>query len=281
MQPVNGAEKMKKDATNKLKALAPAVAAMLAVTGLLAGTARADNAAELARKIQDPLADLAALQVDYLNKQDIGDDRDTSHSLILQPLYTIDGDDYNLVTRQLIPVLGVPSTDGGGSGHVWGLGDIVSSAFFSPKSDQEWKWGVGPQVSLKTRSREELGGAGWGGGVTSVLVGATGPRAFAIFLSQLWDFDGTYSTATFQPLVFYNIEAVPGLMLSYQGEITSNWKAEAGQHLNLPLGLQVGKMFDVGGNWGFQLDVGAYSAVVRPDGAAEWEMKVTAFLLAP
>ena len=47
------------------------------------------SADELAKKIQDPLADLKALQVDYHYKFKEGVNEDPSQSIILQPLYTI------------------------------------------------------------------------------------------------------------------------------------------------------------------------------------------------
>jgi hypothetical protein len=263
-----------------ISALASAIALIL-TCWTLSGVALADNAAELAKKIQDPLTDLAALQVDFHAKFNVGENDKTSYSAIFQPLYTIDAGKYNLVTRQLIPVLGVPTVTNIESDHNWGLGDIVSSVFISPKSESDLKWGVGPQLSFETRSKDELGGAGWGGGVTSVLVGASGPWSFATFLSHLWGFEDDYSTTTFQPLVFYNIEAMPGLMVSYQGEVTYNWKADNDDRLNLPLGLQIGKMFDLGAGWGFQLDVGAYGVPVRAKGAADWEFKTTMFLVFP
>ncbi|MGV2989906.1 hypothetical protein ACE1OE_19915 [Vibrio sp. E150_011] len=141
----------------------------------------------MAKKIQDPLADLAALQVDFNAKFNVGENKDTSYSAIIQPLYTIDTENYNLVTRQLIPALYVPEVTDGNTNYSFELGDIVSSAFISPKTDSDWKWGLGPQVSLKTRTNDQLAaGAGWGGGVTSVATGAAGAWSFATFLSHLW-----------------------------------------------------------------------------------------------
>lgn len=177
----------------------------------------------------------------------------------------------------------MPEVTNGNTKYSWGLGDIVSSAFISPKTDSDWKWGIGPQVSLKTRTNDQLaGGAGWGWGITSVATGASGPWAFATFLSHLWDVDGKYSTTTFQPLVFYNIDSMPGVMLSYQGEITYDWKADDGEGLRLPLGLQVGKMFDLGNGWGFQFDFGGYIAPKSSgDKPTDWELKATAFLVIP
>ena len=129
----------------------PAIALMLS-SWMLSGIAGADNAAELAKKMQDPLADLAALQVEFLSKFNVGENNDTSYSTIIQPLYTFDTEKFNLVTRQLIHVLGVPTVTENNSDHTWGLGDIVSSVFISPKSEGGFKWGVGPQLSLETRS---------------------------------------------------------------------------------------------------------------------------------
>ncbi|MGV2989905.1 hypothetical protein ACE1OE_19910 [Vibrio sp. E150_011] len=71
-------------------------------------------------------------------------------------------------------------------------------------------------------------------------------------------------------------------MLSYQGEITYDWKTGGEDGLRLPLGLQTGKMFDLGGGWGVQFDFGGY---IAPQSDAnqpiDWELKATTFLVIP
>ena len=239
------------------------------------------SADELAKKLQDPLADLKALQVDYLYKFKEGINKDPSQSLILQPLYTIKAKSFNLITRQLIPLMKVPVVNSGITSYEYGIGDWVSSMFVSPHTSAKWKWGLGPQLSFKTRSSESLASAGWGGGVTSVIVGDYGNWATATFLSHMWGFENSYSNTTFQPLVFYNFPLISGLIVSYQGEITYQWDAQDGNKLSLPLGLQLGKMIATQKGWGIELDAGYYYRVINPDGMAQSELKATLFILWP
>ena len=237
---------------------------------------RALTADELAKKLQDPLSDLKAVQVDFINKKYDGA---YGQSLLLQPLYTIKTKKINLVTRQIIPLLRTPTITNQQTDYTSGLGDWISSVFISPVNSNKWKWNFGPQVSLKTRTDEVLAGAGWGGGVTSVLVGDYKNWATATFLSHMWSFENNYSVTTFQPLIFYNFPTISGLLLSYQGEITYDWSTDDSNKLTLPLGLQLGKMFVLKNGTGIELDVGYYYMAVKPDGAAQSEIKTTFFIL--
>lgn len=236
------------------------------------------TADEMAKKLQDPLSDLKALQVDFINKFHDGF---SGQSILLQPLYTIKTEKVNFVTRQLIPVLRTPTVTNQQTSFTTGLGDWISSVFISPVNSNKWKLNFGPQISLKTRTNEVLAGAGWGGGVTSVLVGDYGNWATATFLSHLWSFENDYSVTTFQPLVFYNFPSISGLLMSYQGEITYDWNSDDSKKLSLPLGLQVGKMFVLKKGTGLEIDLGYYYLAVKPDGAAISELKATFFVLLP
>ena len=72
----------------------------------------ADEAAEMARKMQDPLANIKALVTDNDISFNTGND-ETSYGFQLQPIYAISFDDqgFNLVNRAVIPILGM--ADGG------------------------------------------------------------------------------------------------------------------------------------------------------------------------
>lgn len=162
------------------------------------------------------------------------------------------------------------------------MGDIIAQLFISPKTEGNWKWGVGPQFSFDTHTDGALAGPGWGGGLAGVLVGGWGNIASSTIVNHLWGADGDYSTTMVQPLLFYNFESVPGLALSCQGVISYNWKAEnASDKLTIPLGLQIGKMFDFGGGWGIEPVLGAYGMPVRAEGAADWQMKASIFFIIP
>ncbi len=242
------------------------------------------GAEAMARKLQDPLANIAALMTDNDILFNTGDDS-TTYSFQLQPVYSLNFPEagFTLIPRLIIPILGVPSLSSywklgdqrpQSGGTTSGMGDMVTQVFFAPFTTWLWKFGFGPQISLKTRTDEILDGPSWGAGPAAVLTGPiTENITFAGILGQLWSFDGDFSTMTVQPGVFYNFDAVPGLYVGYNGIVALNWKADSGNGVNLPLGGVVGQTFDLGEGYGFDISLGAYGYPVRPSGAADWSVK--------
>jgi len=261
---------------------------LLFVVGIPVEKARADAAAEMARKLQNPLANIKAIMTDNTVAFDTGDDGGTSYGVQLQPVYAIDMPEYGFtfIPRAVIPVLGLePGTktpitgeDGhpipSGSSSVFGLGDSFLQFFFAPHIKSNWKWGVGPQLSLPTHTDRDLKGPEWGAGVAAVITGGiTEDLSFSGIVGNHWSFDGRYSTATIQPLLMYNINAIPGAYMGYNAVISVDWKADSNNAWTVPLGLSVGRTFDMGDGHGLDLSIGPYWNVERPDGAAKWALR--------
>ena len=112
------------------------------------------RAAEMARKLQDPLANISALMTDNDIQFKTGDD-DTSYSFQLQPVYAFDFPEqgFTFIPRAIIPIIGAAPESTfpklgdprpAGDGTTWGVSDIVTQFFFAPKTEAKWKWGVGP-----------------------------------------------------------------------------------------------------------------------------------------
>lgn len=269
------------------KMLAPS---LLILSALVISTtaAHADSAAEMAKKLQNPLANIKAVMTDNSIGFGTGNDDGTSYGFQIQPVYAIDMPEYGFtfIPRAVIPILGLqPGTktritgeDGNpipsDSGSVWGLGDSILQFFFAPHIESDWKWVVGPQLSLPTHTDSALKGPEWGAGLAGVVTGEITPNlSFSGMIGNHWSFDGDYSTATIQPMFFYNIDAIPGAYLGYNAVISADWKADSDNTWTVPLGLSVGRTFDVGGGHGLDLIVGPYWNVVRPDGAADWVLR--------
>jgi len=171
-----------------------------------------------------------------------------------------------------VPRVGQP--DSTGSTRAWGLGDIALQTFFAPHNKGKWKYGFGPQFSLKTRTNEQLAGAGWGAGVAFVLVGDITPQlSSAWILGNMWSFDGNFNALLFQPMLFYNLKSMPGAYFAYNAMINADWKASSGNTWTVPLGLSFGQTFDMGGGNGLDVMIGPYYNVVRPKGAADWMIR--------
>jgi len=246
------------------------------------------GAAEMARKLQDPLANIKAVMTDNAIGFNTGASEGTSSGFQIQPIYAIDFPDkgFTFLPRGIIPVVGIEpgsrtrlTGENGnptppGDKNVWGIGDSVGQFFFVPKTEKNWKWGVGPQISFATHTDSALRGSDWGAGAAGVIVGNLTPDiSFAGILGQMWSFDGKFSTAIIQPMLFYNFNSIPGAYVAYNAVSSVNWLAESGDKWTVPLGFSIGRTFDIGGGHGFDAMIGPYYNVARPDGAADWQMR--------
>ncbi|MGI9371696.1 MAG: hypothetical protein ACR2OJ_04310 [Hyphomicrobiales bacterium] len=243
----------------------------------------ADDTAALAQKAQDPLADITALMTDNTIGFNQGSGKDTGYNFQLQPVKSFDTDQgFRLIARGIIPIVGAPAQSDFGflgelggpkqSNTIWGISDVMTQFFVAPKVDSAIKWGLGPQVSLRTRTNSALGGPGWGAGVSGVFFGGAGPIAYGAVVGQHWGQDG-FSVMTIQPIVFYNFEDIPGFYIGYNNAITADWKAKGSNQWTVPLGLTAGRTLPIGGGSALDLSLGAYAVVARPDGAPSWQLK--------
>ncbi len=55
--------------------------------------------------------------------------------------------------------------------------------------------------------------------------------------------------------------------------ISADWEASSSNRWTVPIGLSYNKTWDMGGGHGFDVMVGPYYNVVRPDGAARWQIR--------
>lgn len=241
-----------------------------------------DALAAMAKKAQDPLANVKALMTDNTIGFNGGPDETTSYGFQFQPVYSIDNEsNWNIITRGVIPVAGIepgvvvppigpeprPPVD-----STWGISDTIAQVFFSPKSDAAWKWGIGPQVSLKTATSDRVAGAGWGAGLAGVVFGGVGNFAIGTLLMYHWGEDN-YEMGTIQPIVLYNFPNLPGVYLGYNNSWTYNAKATSGNKWMVPIGLTFGRTLLLGNGDGLDLSVGAYDVSEQPEGASNWQLK--------
>ncbi len=272
----------------KAKPLMMFMLVILTATVISMTEAYADSAAEMAKKLQNPLANIKAVMTDNTIGFNTGDDKGTSYGFQIQPMYAIDFPEHNFtfIPRAVIPILGLePGTKTrntgeqgnptpSGSSSVWGLGDSTMQFFFAPHLKSKWKWGVGPQISLATHTNSDLRGPDWGAGVCGIVVGnITQNLAFSGIFGNHWSFDGEFNSAMIQPMFFYNFESIPGAFLAYNAVISADWKADSDNTWTVPLGLSIGRTFDMGNGHGLDIMAGPYKNVVRPDGAADWMIR--------
>ena len=251
--------------------------------GMTSSAVLADAAAEMQKKLQNPLASIKMVTADNHIATDTGNTDETSYGVSLQGLYAIDVPEkkFSFLPRVVVPVLGLePGTDVPPVGEpdpnatesTLGLGDSVVQMLFAPYTDSSWKWGGGPTVSVPTATKAELEGPQWGLGLAGVLVGNFTPKlSFAGILANQWGNSGKFNTMTLQPMLFYEIGTAKSL--AYNAVISADWEASSSNRWTVPVGLSYNQTWDVGGGHGFDLMVGPYYNAVRPDGAAKWQLR--------
>ena len=248
------------------------------------------SAEELARKAQDPLGDVRAIMTDNTIAFGTADD-ETSYGFQIQPVYSIPTDrGYNFIARAVIPIVGAPAGAGlprlgpdqtPEEGTKWGISDSILQLFWTPKSDSDIKFGIGPQVSIPTHTSDRVAGPEWGAGLAGVFFGFAGEFSYGAILGHHWG-ENDYSVTTMQPIVFYNIAALPGSYAGYNNSITYNWNANSGDRWQVPLGLTVGKTMAIGKEGhALDLSLGAYGLAERPKGGADWQLKFGISLFFP
>jgi hypothetical protein len=133
----------------------------------------AAEAAELAKKLANPIASLVSVPMQYnYDKYGGANDGAVVSRLNVQPIIPFSlNDDWNLITRTIVPLVDQRDFPAATSNES-GLGDITASLFFSPKAPTAggWIWGAGPVFLLPTATKDVLGTEKWGIGPTGVAL---------------------------------------------------------------------------------------------------------------
>lgn len=195
-------------------ATAGSAAAQSTPGGEVRPNASREAMAELARATQNPVADLITLPFQNNTNFNFGPNGHTQNVLNIQPVIPIRlNEDWNLVTRTILPVISQPGLTPG-EGTTFGLGATQLNLFLSPSRSGHVIWGAGAVVQAPTTTDRALGSTVWGAGPTFVALTMQGPWVIGGLVNNVWSFGGDasdrYNALTLQPFVNYNFPHSPG-----------------------------------------------------------------------
>ena len=255
----------------------------LAVLAILAAPpALAQDAADLAKELSNPVASLISLPYQLNYDSGFGPDGDGERTLLnIQPVIPIGlGENWNLISRTIIPVIHQSDVLPGRTQT--GVGDVLQSLFLSPKEPTAngLIWGVGPVFLLPTAS-DDLGADQFAMGVTGVVLKQSGPWTFGALSNHLWDVGGgsdptDISTTFFQP--FVNYTTPDAITIALNAEVSYDWVQD---EASIPLNLLATKVTKLGSN---RVSIGGglrYWADSPPNGPEGWGARAIVTFLFP
>jgi hypothetical protein len=237
---------------------------------------------ELAKKTQNPIADLISLPLqNNLNfgygAKDAPHSSSTQYVLNIQPVVPVHvTDELNLITRPIIPVVRQPDLIDGGD--TWGLADIQLQTYLTPSKWDKPIVGIGPVVQFPSATNgKKLGTEKWSAGPGVVALVMPGKWVIGTLANNLWSFAGdsdrdNVNLMTVQPFVNYNFEK--GWYVHTSPIITANWAAHGSDNTwTVPVGGGGGRIIRIG-KLPVNLEAQAFYNVVKPDdnATADWTL---------
>ena len=247
-----------------------------------------DEQAELAKKLNNPVADLISVPIQNNWDFGIGPAHAMKYTANIQPVIPVSiSEDWNLIIRTIVPVIyqealdnrpGAPASVG--QSHA-GLGDTTQSFFFSPKAPVGgWILGFGPVGYYPTATTSYLGAGQWGAGPTIVALRQEHGFTYGILANQIWSFAGqqgrTEINATFlQPFVSFTTKTYTTIGMNT--ETTYDWQAE---QATVPLNFFVTQLVKIG-KQPIAFEAGYRYYVNKPDGGPDWGLRFAVTFLFP
>ena len=273
------------------------VSALAFHTTLVAQDAATDDkaaAAELAKKLSNPVASLISVPIQNNWDFGIGSANAMRYTANIQPVIPFSlSEDWNLITRTIVPVIYAESPVKGGTDQS-GLGDIVQSFWVSPKAPtgSGWIWGAGA-VMLYPSGTDGLSGQHWGAGPTALVLKQQNGWTYGVLANHLWSYaqtgghgssdagdasDGSDAgiNATFlQPFVSYSTKSFTTYGLNT--ESTYDWSHS---QWSVPLNASVSQHVKLG-SMPVQFQLGVKYYAEGPKGGPDWGLRFAVTFLFP
>jgi hypothetical protein len=243
----------------------------------------ADDTAELAKKLSNPISDLVSVPFQFNWYQHVGPLELSTFILNVQPVIPLKlSDDWNLILRIIVPFIGQPPLFNGDV-STFGVGDMTTSFFFSPVSTSGFTWGVGPVFETPSSYQPTIGSGHYSIGPTGVALQQTGKWTIGVLVNQVWSVAGDrrredVSQLFLQPFLAY--QATRTLTLTVNSETTGNWEAHGDDRWTVPLLGEISKL-DKFGPFPASYQLGLSWFPEHPDLGPTWNIRAAVILLLP
>jgi hypothetical protein len=269
--------------TGSTRASIALASAMVFVT-LHCTRACADGATDLAQLVQNPIAKVVSIPFQNNLTFGAGPDHDPQDVLNIQPVLPFQlSEDWNVITRTIVPVIYQPALTPGGDAF-GGIGDISLALYFSPvRLLSSFIWGVGPALVFPTANHSALGQDKFSAGVSAVALSIQGPWLVGALVTEVTSVSGVayrrnVDQSLLQPFINYNFPR--GWYLTSSPIVTVNWKAPGSQQWTVPVGAGGGRAFRLG-KQALNAQIQAFDDVTHPRDAGNWTLRVQFQLLFP
>lgn len=220
------------------------LSAVLMLTAMQSSFA-AEERAELAKKLANPVADIINLPFQLNYDRNIGaGDYIERYQLNIQPVIPIKlNDNWNVISRTVLPVVyqqynDLPFSDD------WGTGDLTQSFFFTPdpKMTGGLIVGFGPVLYLPTASQSMLGPDQYGLGPTAVIAKQSGGWTYGALANHIWAVEKKHgdegiNNSFLQP--FLNYTTPSSITWALNSESNYDWNSD---EYSIPINLSVSKL---------------------------------------
>lgn len=241
-----------------------------------------DDAAELAKKLSNPISSLISLPIQTNYDFGAGPTGDGfQFKANIQPVIPISlSEDWNVISRTIIPFL--YQEDIFVKSDQTGLSDISQSLFFSPVKPTAggWIWGAGPVFLFPTATDDLLGTEKWGVGPTAVVLKQSNGWTYGALVNHIWSFAGNderqdVNLTYLQPFLSFTTKTQTTFTLN--AESTYDWE---NTQWTVPVNLQVSQLVKIGGA-PVQISLGGRYYAEKADNGPDWGLRFGVTLLWP
>jgi hypothetical protein len=237
---------------------------------------------ELAQQLANPVASLISVPFQSNFEFNAGSHGEGQRFLMnFQPVIPFSlNDKWNLITRNILPIIGQGDFFPGDS-NTFGLGDLTSSFFFSPKRTIGGMiLGVGPVFLIPTATTRAFSPGKWGAGPTFVGLKQRKGWTVGLLANHIWSFAGPKSRGdlnqTFgQPFISYTWKN--GYTLGPNVEATYDWETV---QWNVPFNLALTRVIKLG-EQPISFGGGPRVYLSRAPGAPTWGLRFIFTLIYP